>query len=451
MNTKSSLWVIFLFQMRNYIRKTARVQNVSRENVSKAIDMVRNHNWGVVDAAREFKLSERSLFRYLKVSANKEVDVDEDSLPLTCGYSSRKIFTADQEKELVAYITKASDIYFGLSPMEVRKLAFSFATFLECKMPKSWESTSAAGKDWFGSFIKRNPSLSIRKPEATSLARLLPTYPTPFGNLPCRKDEVGGARDLFLFLKTFFLLASDVRVGFMSPIKNGKVPLGFPCLLSDVQEMLVVRRNLVDSTLALSQARDTVEILKTSAAVQDITVETTHNPIDAAQGLQDETQERSLIRPETQKDNEIRTGPNESENEQSMSDDEDQEFSDKKVLHELQVQVEEELAQRRNSKEIGKGEKTISNMEDLKFSATRAAAAAEAGGVAAEAALAAAQSAKATVADALKPLMDAAATLVEAFKALMANDGAAAAKCETMGKKNLGTPGRHLDVEISAS
>jgi hypothetical protein len=46
--------------------------------------------------------------------------------------------------------------------MEVRKLAFSYATFLECKMPKSWESTSAAGKDWFGSFIKRNPSLSIR-------------------------------------------------------------------------------------------------------------------------------------------------------------------------------------------------------------------------------------------------------------------------------------------------
>ncbi len=38
--------------MRNYIRKAARVQNVTRENVSKAIDMVRNHNWGVVDAAK---------------------------------------------------------------------------------------------------------------------------------------------------------------------------------------------------------------------------------------------------------------------------------------------------------------------------------------------------------------------------------------------------------------
>lgn len=95
---KHLTWVIFLFQMRNYIRKTARVQNVTRENVSKAIDMVRNHNWGVVDAAREFKLSERSIFRYLsKVSANKEFDVDEDSLPLTCaGYSSRKVIMFKQ-------------------------------------------------------------------------------------------------------------------------------------------------------------------------------------------------------------------------------------------------------------------------------------------------------------------------------------------------------------------
>ncbi len=78
--------------MRNYIRKAARVQNVTRENVSKAIDMVRNYNWGVVDAAREFQLSERSLFRYLSVvSANKEADFDEDSLPLTCGKKGNNV------------------------------------------------------------------------------------------------------------------------------------------------------------------------------------------------------------------------------------------------------------------------------------------------------------------------------------------------------------------------
>nr|CAH0109979.1 unnamed protein product [Daphnia galeata] len=76
------------------------------------------------------------------------------------------ILSADQEKELVAYITKASDIYFGLSPMEVRKLAFSFATFLEfmgiyfrCWKRLVWK------------FHQEEPILSIRKPEATSLAR----------------------------------------------------------------------------------------------------------------------------------------------------------------------------------------------------------------------------------------------------------------------------------------
>ncbi len=82
----------FLFQMRNYIRKTTRVQNATPENASKAIELVRKHNWGICNAARKFQLSERSLSRYL--SANKEVDVeivDNDSLPLSCGYSSRKV------------------------------------------------------------------------------------------------------------------------------------------------------------------------------------------------------------------------------------------------------------------------------------------------------------------------------------------------------------------------
>lgn len=38
-------------------------------------------------------------------------------------------------------------------------------------MPDSWKNKLIAGEDWFGGFLKRHPSLSIRSPQATSLSR----------------------------------------------------------------------------------------------------------------------------------------------------------------------------------------------------------------------------------------------------------------------------------------
>jgi len=37
--------------------------------------------------------------------------------------------------------------------------------------PKNWSDNKCAGPDWFLGFIRRHPSLSMRKAEATSLAR----------------------------------------------------------------------------------------------------------------------------------------------------------------------------------------------------------------------------------------------------------------------------------------
>lgn len=62
-------------------------------------------------------------------------------------------------------------MFHGLSTTETRELAYNFATKKQKQIPESWESSKAAGKEWLKGFRKRNKRLSLRQPEATSLAR----------------------------------------------------------------------------------------------------------------------------------------------------------------------------------------------------------------------------------------------------------------------------------------
>lgn len=40
-----------------------------------------------------------------------------------------------------------------------------------CRYPETWTENGIAGADWFTTFLKRHPTLSIRSPQATSLSR----------------------------------------------------------------------------------------------------------------------------------------------------------------------------------------------------------------------------------------------------------------------------------------
>lgn len=71
---------------------------------------------------------------------------------------------------MVQYLLKSSDLYFGLCSKNVRRLAYQFAQKLKIAFPL-WEVNETAGEEWFRSFMKRNPTLAIRKPEATNLQR----------------------------------------------------------------------------------------------------------------------------------------------------------------------------------------------------------------------------------------------------------------------------------------
>ena len=107
-----------------------------------------------------------TLNRYIK----KHRDGIPSSIP-SYNTESKQVFSEAEESELESYIKKAADIYFGLSPKDVRVLAFQCAKKFIIRMPSTWEEKECAGSDWLNGFLKRHPSSSIRVPELTNLAR----------------------------------------------------------------------------------------------------------------------------------------------------------------------------------------------------------------------------------------------------------------------------------------
>lgn len=94
-----------------------------------------------------------------------------EEIRMTPNYACRRIFSDDQEKELVEYIVTCSQMCYGLSTIEIRKLAYDMALVNKIDIPENWGRLQLAGLDWLKSFLKRQPSLSIRQPEACSLSR----------------------------------------------------------------------------------------------------------------------------------------------------------------------------------------------------------------------------------------------------------------------------------------
>lgn len=86
-------------------------------------------------------------------------------------YQKSKIFAEEEEKDLAKYLETASKLYHGLTPKNVRMLAYQFAKSNKKKIPDNWVVKEEASYDWFWGFMRRHRELSLRKPEATSLSR----------------------------------------------------------------------------------------------------------------------------------------------------------------------------------------------------------------------------------------------------------------------------------------
>jgi hypothetical protein len=82
-----------------------------------------------------------------------------------------QVFSDEEETQLVAYIKQAAKLHYGLTLKQVRNLAFELAAANNKDIPAKWKEEQLAGENWLRGFRSRHPSISLRTPEATSMAR----------------------------------------------------------------------------------------------------------------------------------------------------------------------------------------------------------------------------------------------------------------------------------------
>lgn len=153
--------------VRNYKRKTERT-NINEDAFTSAISEVIEGKLSIRRAADKYNVKCGTLQHRIKKWKEGR---KEEGASYSSKYTSQQVFNLNQEKLLTEYIIKCSKMHHGLTLSQVRHLAYQYAKQLGVHYPKSWDSNQSAGHDWISSFRKRNPNISLRKPENTSVAR----------------------------------------------------------------------------------------------------------------------------------------------------------------------------------------------------------------------------------------------------------------------------------------
>ncbi|CAG4958823.1 unnamed protein product [Colias eurytheme] len=145
--------------------KERKIGKHTKEDMMSALQMVQNGN-SIRTAAKTCKIPYATLRRYVKNKSEHG-----DNISLVPRYDINKVFTEEHEQILLKYYKDCALMFYGLTVKECRKVAYEMAMRNGIKMPSSWKRDQLAGLEWFRFFKKRHPDISVKKPEAVSLAR----------------------------------------------------------------------------------------------------------------------------------------------------------------------------------------------------------------------------------------------------------------------------------------
>lgn len=154
------MFVLNVFQMVRSRKRTTERSKWDEETLKRAFELVASGR-SVKSVAAETGIPRITLHDRLKSKCTAKPALGRKSY-----------FTPEQESILADHIKQLSNQFYGITLTDLRRLAYDLAEELNIKHNFNKE-TKMAGEDWVAGFRKRNPTLSLRQPSATSLNRVL--------------------------------------------------------------------------------------------------------------------------------------------------------------------------------------------------------------------------------------------------------------------------------------
>ena len=143
----------------------------NEEDMKKAL---KAHLYGMPlrAAAEVYNVKRSTLSRYATAFRDR-TDEEKEEFSYTPAYDNRRVFTIEQELQLEEYILQAARMHYGLSKKRAREPVWLMAKRNGLAYPSSWDTEKSAGKDGLYGFLRKQPSISLRRPEPTSIQRNL--------------------------------------------------------------------------------------------------------------------------------------------------------------------------------------------------------------------------------------------------------------------------------------
>jgi len=145
---------------KQYSRKSSR-GDYGQQNLDAAVQAMNTDGLSIRHAATMFHVPKSTLERHV----NKKIIGG-------LHFGRAPCLSRVPENELANHIKLLASRGYGVTPLEVRKLAFDYAE--ANKIPNNFNKTEGvAGYDWLLGFYKRHRDISVRKPEGLSAARAM--------------------------------------------------------------------------------------------------------------------------------------------------------------------------------------------------------------------------------------------------------------------------------------